>query len=126
MELTTSTARRVGPLLSCPPRSPASILCRRLRSLSISTSPQGWLAEKVKTSLVGKSGLAIIRRRTGNLASRRGWRILYLLPVGDSMVATLYLLGCVLVPGQTITRPQPPARGAVPARVAPAGGDWLL
>jgi peroxiredoxin len=37
------------------------------------------------------------------------------------MVATLYLLGCVLAPGQTIARPQPPAR------VAPAaGGDWLL
>jgi peroxiredoxin len=42
------------------------------------------------------------------------------------MVATLYLLGCVLVPGQTITRPQPPVRGAAPARVAPAGRDWLL
>ncbi len=43
------------------------------------------------------------------------------------MVATLYLLGCVLVPGQTITRPQPPAPAMSRARVAPAqGGDWLL
>ena len=37
------------------------------------------------------------------------------------MVATLYLLGCVLAPGQTIARPQ------LPPRVAPApGSDWLL
>jgi len=44
------------------------------------------------------------------------------------MVATLYLLGCVLVPGQTIARPQPPAAGfsRVRATAPAAGGDWLL
>ena len=45
------------------------------------------------------------------------------------MVATLYLLGCVLIPGQTIDRPQPPP-GISSARVKPAtttaGGNWLL
>src|SRR5262249_31951055 len=41
------------------------------------------------------------------------------------MAATLYLLGCLLIPGQTTARPQPP-RGNTPARVQPTGGDWLL
>ncbi|HEY7423372.1 MAG TPA: redoxin domain-containing protein [Gemmataceae bacterium] len=42
------------------------------------------------------------------------------------MAATLYLLGCLLIPEQTTARPQPP-RGITPARVRPAaGGDWLL
>jgi peroxiredoxin len=41
--------------------------------------------------------------------------------VGDSMVATLYLLGCILLPGQISTRPQPPARVA-----SSPGSDWLL
>ncbi len=40
------------------------------------------------------------------------------------MVATLYLLGCVLLPGQTMTRPQSPP-GLSAARPA-VGGDWLL
>jgi peroxiredoxin len=46
------------------------------------------------------------------------------------MVATLFLLGCVLVPGQTMTRPAAPAPGPIrPAGAvtpAPGGGDWLL
>src|SRR5215472_17524152 len=41
------------------------------------------------------------------------------------MAATLYLLGCILIPGQTAARPQPPPRGVTAARVTP-GGDWLL
>ncbi|HEY7157453.1 MAG TPA: redoxin domain-containing protein [Gemmataceae bacterium] len=42
------------------------------------------------------------------------------------MAATLYLLGCLLIPGQTMARPQSP-RGAAPARVqSTASGDWLL
>ncbi|HEY7310503.1 MAG TPA: redoxin domain-containing protein [Gemmataceae bacterium] len=42
------------------------------------------------------------------------------------MAATLYLLGCILIPGQTVARPQPP-RGVTAARVSPGtGGDWLL
>jgi peroxiredoxin len=42
------------------------------------------------------------------------------------MAATLYLLGCLVIPGQTMTRPpQPPA--TVPPRVlASSGSDWLL
>ncbi len=43
------------------------------------------------------------------------------------MAATLYLLGCMLIPGQTMTQPAyppgAPARGRV---LVPASGDWLL
>jgi peroxiredoxin len=42
------------------------------------------------------------------------------------MVATLYLLGCVLVPGQSLARPQPPAGMSRPRETPAARGDWLL
>lgn len=42
------------------------------------------------------------------------------------MAAILYLLGCTLIPGQTMMRP-PQAPGATPGRVlVPSSGDWLL
>ncbi len=42
------------------------------------------------------------------------------------MAATLYLLGCILLPGQTMTRPTLPP-GMAPIRVIPSSsGDWLL
>jgi peroxiredoxin len=42
------------------------------------------------------------------------------------MAATLYLLGCFLIPGQTMTRP-PQAPSHSPGRViVPSNGDWLL
>lgn len=42
------------------------------------------------------------------------------------MAATLYLLGCILIPGQTMTRP-PQTPGYSPGRVlVPSSGDWLL
>ncbi|MHB1424257.1 MAG: peroxiredoxin family protein [Gemmataceae bacterium] len=43
------------------------------------------------------------------------------------MAATLYLLGCILIPGQTMTRP--PSQPAAQARErvhSPSSGDWLL
>ncbi|HZV07992.1 MAG TPA: redoxin domain-containing protein [Gemmataceae bacterium] len=48
------------------------------------------------------------------------------------MAATLYLLGCILIPGQTMTRPPQAPHGALtqprsPGRVlVPSSGDWLL
>jgi peroxiredoxin len=42
------------------------------------------------------------------------------------MAATLYLLGCILIPGQTMARPEPP-RAVTTTRALPgAGSDWLL
>jgi peroxiredoxin len=43
------------------------------------------------------------------------------------MAATLYLLGCILIPGQSMTRPpHPPAPQASQRQHSPSGGDWLL
>ena len=63
--------------------------------------------------------------RRGSIAVR--WTLSILLLVGDSMAATLYLLGCILIPGQTMMRPPNPSSAQARERVhSPTSGDWLL
>ncbi|HTU23417.1 MAG TPA: redoxin domain-containing protein [Gemmataceae bacterium] len=42
------------------------------------------------------------------------------------MAATLYLLGCLVIPGQTMTRPPQSLRIATPRAISSSSSDWLL